>query len=106
MYLKYYASFTALYQHGVLLASVRLPQLAWVNQSCHLQGYMPQCNSLSPLLPCWGKFFLQTQRKKISEKVIHLMLLRGKWIDYCALAFELMWLAPLREDKDLEGLLL
>lgn len=33
------------------------------------------------------------------------MLLLGKWIDYCALEFEIMWPAPIIEDKDLEGLL-
>lgn len=34
------------------------------------------------------------------------MHLLGKWIDYWALAFELMRLAPFRKHKDLEGLLL
>lgn len=33
------------------------------------------------------------------------MLLIGKWIDYCSLAFEIMWLAPLEADQDLEVLL-
>lgn len=32
------------------------------------------------------------------------MLLLGKWIDFCALAFEIMWLTAFKEEEDLEGL--
>ena len=31
------------------------------------------------------------------------MLLLGKWIDYCAMAFEIMGLAPFKEEQGWEG---